>query len=144
MDLNHLQFLPGMQLGKAAQDKQSHLLYRPYMDFLWSALSTSATGLKCEPLDRELRLQKSQKGRDGAEIHNWLLSSDRLHRIRFTYFDAGNGAQAFNSLLYPHHRYVSLLSGSIICFFFCKYFIVLYIDLVCGFYGMCSTCSTLY
>jgi hypothetical protein len=89
------------------------------MDFLWSALSSSAPGFKCEPLDKELQLQESQKGREGAEVHNWLLSSDRLRRIRFTYFDAGNGAQAFNSLLYPHYKCVSSLSDfRNICFLF--------------------------
>lgn len=113
-DSNSLGDLPrhcGMQLDQASTGRGSHLLYKPYMESLWSCMTVAAPGLKIQQLDVDLRLQKSDRGQQGAEVQNWLFKSDRLRRIRLTYFDAGSTGQAFNSLLYPDYRFDYPLLG---------------------------------
>eukprot|EP00250_Pteridium_aquilinum_P035435 c9409_g1_i1 orf=318-1175(-) len=101
----------GMQLDQSLPGRGVNLLYKPYMDYLWSSLNVAAPGLKCQHLDADFRSQKSNKGKQGAEVENWLFCSDRLRRIRLTYFDAGSAGQAFNSLLYPDTRFDFPLLG---------------------------------
>ncbi|MCO5588391.1 hypothetical protein L7F22_042346 [Adiantum nelumboides] len=101
----------GMQLGQTYTGRGHKLLYKPYMESLLSSLTEAAPGLKCQQLHADFSSQKSDKGREGAEVHNWLFCSDRLRRIRFTYFDAGSAGQAFNSLLYPDFRFDYPLLG---------------------------------
>ncbi|MCO5598222.1 hypothetical protein L7F22_052314 [Adiantum nelumboides] len=101
----------GMQLGQTYAGRGHKLLYKPYMESLLSSLTEAAPGLKCQQLHADFSSQKSDKGREGAEVHNWLFCSNRLRRIRFTYFDAGSAGQAFNSLLYPDFRFDYPLLG---------------------------------
>lgn len=111
MDGPDASYVPGMQLGQSVTNRDANLLYKPYMDYLWNTLTVAAPGLKCQHLDADFSSQRSNKGQQGAEVQNSLFSSSRLRRIRFTYFDAGNAGQAFNSLLYPDYRFDFPLLG---------------------------------
>ncbi|KAH7289686.1 hypothetical protein KP509_30G014300 [Ceratopteris richardii] len=100
-----------MQLKDSSVDSSVKLIYKPYMDSLCSTLTVAAPGMKSLRFDEELRVCKSDSGSQRAVIQNWLFCSDRLRRIRLTYFDAGSACQAFNSLLYPDWRFDYPLLG---------------------------------
>ncbi|KAJ7547960.1 hypothetical protein O6H91_08G111200 [Diphasiastrum complanatum] len=101
---------PGVEADESKEDN-SYLLYKPYMNYLCETLLQSAPGLRVMPLASEMKVQFSKKGSKRAQVRNWLLSSNRLRRIRMTYFDAGAAGQAFNSLLYPHYSFDLPLLG---------------------------------
>lgn len=77
------------------------MLYGAYMDYQLRALLERGGGLGDLPLERAFSVRSSSRGKGPARIENWLFKSDRLRRARFSYFDAGDSFQAFNSLLYP-------------------------------------------
>lgn len=55
------------------------------------------------PLASELTWRESSKGRAGARMENWAFRTQKLRRVRMTYFDGGEAGQAFNSLCYPEY-----------------------------------------
>lgn len=92
-------------MGPSMEGADVNLLYGQYMDHFWVALKEKVSGLRVNDLLPEYRVQKAKK----ARVHNWLLSGDRVRRVRFTYFDGGAAGQAFNSILYPDTRFASML-----------------------------------
>eukprot|EP00850_Spirogloea_muscicola_P002044 SM000007S21004 [mRNA] locus=s7:1330876:1332524:- [translate_table: standard] len=74
----------------------------------WAALAAQP-GAADEPLPAALAHNTSTRGA-GAVMRNWLFRTDRLARLRMTYFQGGE-MQAFNSLAYPDTRYDMPLLG---------------------------------
>ena len=47
----------------------------------------------------------SDRGKNPATIQSWCYQCPKLRKIRYTYIDAGETAQIFNSVIYPNHHY---------------------------------------
>lgn len=53
----------------------------------------------------------SDRGRCPATIQSWCYECRELRKIRYTYIDAGETAQIFNSVIYPSYQYDLPLLG---------------------------------
>ncbi|MGF1487589.1 MAG: 15,16-dihydrobiliverdin:ferredoxin oxidoreductase [Prochloraceae cyanobacterium] len=58
-----------------------------------------------------LEFNQSDRGKNQATIQSWCYKSPQLRKIRYTYIDAGESAQIFNSVIYPAHNYDIPLLG---------------------------------
>jgi len=58
-----------------------------------------------------LEFNQSDRGKNQATIQSWCYQSPQLRKIRYTYIDAGESAQIFNSVIYPAHNYDIPLLG---------------------------------
>ncbi|PAX45865.1 dihydrobiliverdin:ferredoxin oxidoreductase, partial [Brunnivagina elsteri CCALA 953] len=58
-----------------------------------------------------LELNVSDRGRHPATIRSWCYQCQELRKIRYTYIDAGEASQIFNSVIYPNHCYDLPLLG---------------------------------
>jgi 15,16-dihydrobiliverdin:ferredoxin oxidoreductase len=53
----------------------------------------------------------SARGKNPATIQSWCYQCPELRKIRYTYIDAGETAQIFNSVIYPNYNYDLPLLG---------------------------------
>ena len=85
-------------------------MYQIFKDFLEQELSQR---FELRPLDipEGLEYKKSERGRNPATIQSWCYQCPQLRKIRYTYIDAGESAQIFNSVIYPAHHYDLPLLG---------------------------------
>jgi 15,16-dihydrobiliverdin:ferredoxin oxidoreductase len=67
--------------------------------------------LESLPILPELEFQVSQRGRNPAMIESWCYQCTQLRKIRYTYINAGETAQIFNSVIYPNYQYDLPLLG---------------------------------
>lgn len=74
----------------------------PFLEHQWKILH-ERENFEMLPLNPRYSWQTSSKGKEGGRVENCLLRTSKLRRIRMTYFDAGTGIQAFNSLCYPDY-----------------------------------------
>lgn len=100
-------------------------MYRPFLEHLETSLKEKFE-LQPRNIPSGLECQISERGRHPASIQSWCYQSPELRKIRYTYIDAGKGAQIFNSVLYPSHCYdVPLLGIDFLSFGKVKNLIVL-------------------
>lgn len=85
-------------------------MYRPFLDYLETELF-SRFDLQSRPIPLGLERKVSDRGKNPATIESWCYQCDRLRKIRYTYIDAGESAQVFNSVIYPSHNYDLPLLG---------------------------------
>lgn len=85
-------------------------MYRPFLEYLEQALFQKFD-LQCRPVPPGLEYNVSVRGRNPATIRSWCYQCQELRKIRYTYIDAGEGAQIFNSVIYPSHHYDLPLLG---------------------------------
>jgi 15,16-dihydrobiliverdin:ferredoxin oxidoreductase len=85
-------------------------MYQPFLEHLEQELSQRFT-LRSRPIPAGLEVKISDRGRNPATIRSWCYECSELRKIRYTYIDAGEGAQIFNSVIYPNYHYDLPLLG---------------------------------
>lgn len=79
-------------------------MYKPFLAHLRSDLSRRFE-LEERPIPQGLAQMTSDRGRTPATIESWCYQCPELRKIRFTYMDAGETMQVFNSVIYPNYQY---------------------------------------
>ncbi len=85
-------------------------MFQPFLRYLETELF-SRFELRSRPIAPELEFQVSQRGKNPAMIESWCYECPELRKIRYTYINAGETAQIFNSVIYPSHKYDLPLLG---------------------------------
>ena len=85
-------------------------MYRPFLAHLEESLS-QRFDLTPRPIPEGLESNISERGRNPATIRSWCYKCEELRKARYTYIDAGESAQIFNSVIYPGHQYDLPLLG---------------------------------
>ena len=85
-------------------------MYQPFREFLETELF-SRFELRPRPIPAGLEYKVSDRGRNPATIQSWCYQCPQLRKVRYTYIDAGESAQIFNSVIYPAHHYDLPLLG---------------------------------
>ncbi len=85
-------------------------MFQPFRDFLEEAIF-SRFELCSRSIPAGLESTVSERGRNPATIQSWCYQCPEFRKIRYTYIDAGETAQIFNSVIYPSHNYDLPLLG---------------------------------
>ena len=85
-------------------------MFQPFLRYLEKELF-SRFELRSRPIPPELEFKVSQRGKNPAMIESWCYECPELRKIRYTYINAGETAQIFNSVIYPSHQYDLPLLG---------------------------------
>jgi len=85
-------------------------MYKVFQSFLEQALKERFSLVEQE-IPQGLQHQQSSRGRNPAEITSWCYSCPEFRKIRYTYIDAGESAQVFNSVIYPSFEYEMPMLG---------------------------------
>jgi 15,16-dihydrobiliverdin:ferredoxin oxidoreductase len=85
-------------------------MYKPFLNHLESELQ-SRFALQQRSIPLGLESKVSDRGKHPATIQSWCYQCPELRKIRYTYIDAGESAQIFNSVVYPNHHYDLPLLG---------------------------------
>jgi 15,16-dihydrobiliverdin:ferredoxin oxidoreductase len=85
-------------------------MYKPFLEHLSTSLS-QRFDLTSRPIPTGLEVNVSDRGRSPATIRSWCYECPELRKARYTYIDAGESAQIFNSVIYPSHHYDLPLLG---------------------------------
>jgi len=79
-------------------------MYQPFREYLETELF-QRFDLCSHPIPPGLEYQVSDRGKHPATIQSWCYRCREFRKIRYTYIDAGETAQVFNSVIYPSHLY---------------------------------------
>lgn len=85
-------------------------MYQPFREFLEKELF-GRFDLQSQAIPAGLEYNVSDRGKNPATIQSWCYQCPELRKIRYTYIDAGESAQVFNSVIYPSHQYDLPLLG---------------------------------
>lgn len=85
-------------------------MYQPFQEFLEKELF-GRFDLRSRSIPPGLEYKVSDRGRHPATIRSWCYQCPQLRKIRYTYIDAGESAQIFNSVIYPSYHYDLPLLG---------------------------------
>ena len=85
-------------------------MFAPFKEYLEEELFKHFD-LSSRPIPAGLESNVSQRGKNPATIQSWCYQSEQLRKIRYSYIDAGETAQVFNSVIYPSHHYDIPLLG---------------------------------
>ncbi|NJK39710.1 MAG: 15,16-dihydrobiliverdin:ferredoxin oxidoreductase [Oscillatoriales cyanobacterium RM1_1_9] len=85
-------------------------MFQPFQAFLEQELF-SHFDLKNRSIPDGLEVNVSERGKNPATIQSWCYECDELRKIRYTYIDAGETSQIFNSVIYPRQNYDLPLLG---------------------------------
>lgn len=85
-------------------------MYKPFLEHLETEVF-QRFAVKPRPIPAGLAQNTSDRGRSPATIRSWCYECAEFRKIRYTYIDAGESAQIFNSVIYPSHRYDLPLLG---------------------------------
>ncbi|MEM7726200.1 MAG: 15,16-dihydrobiliverdin:ferredoxin oxidoreductase [Cyanobacteria bacterium P01_A01_bin.45] len=85
-------------------------MYRPFLEYLEQQLF-QRFDLQERSIPAGLEFKVSERGKNPAKIRSWCYQSQQLRKIRYTYIDAGESAQIFNSVIYPAYNYDLPLLG---------------------------------
>ncbi len=85
-------------------------MFQPFLQYLEQELFSRFT-LSSRPVPSDLEFKISQRGKNPAMIESWCYQCPQLRKIRYTYINAGETAQIFNSVIYPSHEYDLPLLG---------------------------------
>jgi 15,16-dihydrobiliverdin:ferredoxin oxidoreductase len=85
-------------------------MYKPFLNHLESELA-GRFDLQKRSIPAGLEVNISDRGKSPAKIQSWCYQCPQLRKIRYTYIDAGESAQIFNSVIYPSHNYDLPLLG---------------------------------
>ena len=85
-------------------------MFQPFLRYLETELF-SRFQLRTRPIPPNLEFQVSQRGKNPAMIESWCYECPELRKIRYTYINAGETAQIFNSVIYPNYQYDLPLLG---------------------------------
>lgn len=79
-------------------------MYQPFQEFLEAEIF-SRFQVVSRSIPAGLESNVSERGKNPARIHSWCYECPQLRKIRYTYIDAGETAQIFNSVIYPNYHY---------------------------------------
>lgn len=85
-------------------------MFQPFREFLEQELF-GRFDLCSRSIPAGLDFNVSDRGKNSATIQSWCYQCAELRKIRYTYIDAGETAQVFNSVIYPSHNYDLPLLG---------------------------------
>lgn len=85
-------------------------MYKPFQQYLEQELF-QRFDLQSQPIPLGLDRSVSDRGKNYATIQSWCYRCPELRKIRYTYIDAGESAQVFNSVIYPSPQYDIPLLG---------------------------------
>ena len=85
-------------------------MFAPFKQYLETELFKHFD-LQDRPIPSGLESNVSQRGKNPATIKSWCYESPELRKIRYSYIDAGETAQVFNSVIYPACNYDLPLLG---------------------------------
>lgn len=85
-------------------------MYKPFQQYLEQDLF-QRFDLQSQPIPPGLDRNVSDRGKNSATIQSWCYRCPELRKIRYTYIDAGESAQVFNSVIYPSPKYDIPLLG---------------------------------
>jgi 15,16-dihydrobiliverdin:ferredoxin oxidoreductase len=85
-------------------------MFQPFLHYLEKELFSRFV-LSSRPIASDLEFQISQRGKNPAMIESWCYQCPQLRKIRYTYINAGETAQIFNSVIYPSYQYDLPLLG---------------------------------
>ncbi|MEL6927972.1 MAG: 15,16-dihydrobiliverdin:ferredoxin oxidoreductase [Cyanobacteria bacterium J06600_6] len=85
-------------------------MFAPFKEYLELELFKHFD-LNSRPIPPGLEYNVSARGKNPATIQSWCYQSSQLRKVRYSYIDAGETAQVFNSVIYPDHRYDLPLLG---------------------------------
>lgn len=100
-------------------------MYKPFLAHLEATLNQRFR-LQRRPIPEGLEGRVSDRGRCPATIQSWCYQCSELRKIRYTYIDAGETSQIFNSVIYPSHHFdLPLLGVDFLSFGKVKHLIVM-------------------
>jgi 15,16-dihydrobiliverdin:ferredoxin oxidoreductase len=79
-------------------------MYQPFLAHLETELFQKFA-IQPRAIPAGLATMTSERGRTPATIRSWSHQCPELRKIRYTYMDAGDTMQVFNSVIYPSHQY---------------------------------------
>lgn len=79
-------------------------MFKTFQNFLADELSNQFE-LTPRAIPAGLGSLVSDRGKNPATIKSWCYQCPQLRKIRYTYIDAGETAQIFNSVIYPAYHY---------------------------------------
>lgn len=85
-------------------------MFQPFRAYLEDELF-HRFDLRSRSIPPGLESNVSDRGKNQATIQSWCYQCPQLRKIRYTYIDAGETAQVFNSVIYPSHHYDIPLLG---------------------------------
>lgn len=85
-------------------------MYKPFQKYLEQSLFDNFD-LHPQAIPQGLDRNISERGKNPATIQSWCYQSQEFRKIRYTYIDAGEAAQVFNSVIYPAHCFDAPLLG---------------------------------
>ena len=85
-------------------------MFAPFKEYLEEELF-NRFDLQSRSIPAGLESNVSARGKNPATIQSWCYQSEQLRKIRYSYIDAGETAQVFNSVIYPAHHYDIPLLG---------------------------------
>ncbi len=85
-------------------------MFQPFRAYLEEELF-HRFDLRSRSIPAGLESNISDRGKTQATIQSWCYQCPQLRKIRYTYIDAGETAQVFNSVIYPSHHYDIPLLG---------------------------------
>ena len=85
-------------------------MFQPFKEYLEDQIF-NRFDLQSRPIPAGLEYNISDRGKNRATIQSWCYQCPQLRKIRYTYIDAGETAQVFNSVIYPSHNYDIPLLG---------------------------------
>lgn len=85
-------------------------MFAPFKEYLEEELFRSFD-LRSRSIPAGLESNVSERGKNPATIQSWCYQCEELRKIRYSYIDAGETAQVFNSVIYPAHHYDLPLLG---------------------------------
>lgn len=88
----------------------NNYMFAPFKEYLEEELF-KRFDLRSRSIPAGLESNVSARGKNSATIQSWCYQSEQLRKIRYSYIDAGETAQVFNSVIYPAHHYDIPLLG---------------------------------
>lgn len=85
-------------------------MFKQFQEYLAAELG-DRFDLQSRPIPAGLETVVSDRGKNPATIQSWCYQCAELRKIRYTYIDAGETAQIFNSVIYPDYNYDLPLLG---------------------------------
>ena len=85
-------------------------MFAPFKEYLEEELF-NRFDLSSRSIPAGLESNVSARGKNPATIQSWCYQCPQLRKIRYSYIDAGETAQVFNSVIYPAHHYDIPLLG---------------------------------
>ena len=88
----------------------NNCMFAPFKEYLEEELFKHFD-LRSRSIPAGLESNVSARGKNPTTIQSWCYQCPQLRKIRYSYIDAGETAQVFNSVIYPDYHYDLPLLG---------------------------------